>query len=82
MEKRLDCGLVIGHAYAITKVQVLVIKENAFFKLLATTKAKLQMIRLNNPWGQNEWNGPWSDKYNLFFFFYFFFLNQTLLFKI
>jgi calpain-5 len=64
MEKKLACGLVIGHAYAITKIQLLVIKENAFFKFLATTKETLHMIRLNNPWGQNEWNGPWSDNSN------------------
>ncbi len=64
MEKKLSCGLVIGHAYAITKIQLLVIKENAFFKFLATTKETLHMIRLNNPWGQNEWNGPWSDNSN------------------
>jgi calpain-5 len=64
MEKKLACGLVIGHAYAITKIQLLVIKENAFFKFLATTKETLHMIRLNNPWGQNDWNGPWSDNSN------------------
>lgn len=62
MEKKLTCGLVIGHAYAITKLEILVIKENLFFNFLSTTKEKLQMIRLNNPWGQSEWNGSWSDK--------------------
>ena len=64
METKLKCGLVIGHAYAITKIQVLVIKGNAILKkFFERPKEKLQLIRLNNPWGQNEWNGPWSDKF-------------------
>ncbi|CAJ0921628.1 unnamed protein product, partial [Mesorhabditis belari] len=33
IEETLDCGLVKGHAYAVT----------------------------DNPWGEKEWNGPWSD---------------------
>ena len=36
-----------GHAYTITKViQV----DNG-----------VKLIRIRNPWGQVEWNGPWSD---------------------
>ncbi|KAK1785148.1 hypothetical protein P4O66_018569, partial [Electrophorus voltai] len=58
MEARLDCGLVKGHAYAVTEVQ----RVRLGHGLLAFFKAeKLSMIRLRNPWGEREWNGPWSD---------------------
>uniref|UniRef100_A0A8C4E0P5 Calpain 5a n=1 Tax=Dicentrarchus labrax TaxID=13489 RepID=A0A8C4E0P5_DICLA len=58
MEARLDCGLVKGHAYAVTDVR----KVRLGHGLLAYFKSdKLNMIRLRNPWGQREWNGPWSD---------------------
>ncbi|XP_050752894.1 calpain-3 isoform X5 [Gymnogyps californianus] len=50
-ETRMSCGLVKGHAYSVTAV------EETTFK-----GAKIRLVRLRNPWGQVEWNGPWSDK--------------------
>ena len=41
-------GLVMGHAYSITKV--LRLRDGRLF------------VRVRNPWGdQQEWTGPWSD---------------------
>uniref|UniRef100_A0A673FUV5 Calpain 5a n=1 Tax=Sinocyclocheilus rhinocerous TaxID=307959 RepID=A0A673FUV5_9TELE len=58
MEARLDCGLVKGHAYAVTDVRKVRLGTGllAFFK-----SEKLSMIRMRNPWGQREWIGAWSD---------------------
>uniref|UniRef100_A0A8C1I960 Calpain 5a n=1 Tax=Cyprinus carpio TaxID=7962 RepID=A0A8C1I960_CYPCA len=58
MEARLDCGLVKGHAYAVTDVRKVRLGTGlmAFFK-----SEKLSMIRMRNPWGQKEWIGAWSD---------------------
>ncbi|CAB1316646.1 unnamed protein product [Coregonus sp. 'balchen'] len=58
MEARLDCGLVKGHAYAVTDVKKVRLGQGllAFFK-----SEKLNMIRMRNPWGEKEWSGPWSD---------------------
>lgn len=60
MEARLGCGLVKGHAYAVTDVRRVRLGHGllAFFK-----SDKLSMIRMRNPWGQKEWNGPWSDRW-------------------
>ncbi|XP_013888263.1 calpain-5 [Austrofundulus limnaeus] len=58
MEAKLSCGLVKGHAYAVTDVR----KVRLGHGLLAFFKSdKLNMIRMRNPWGEKEWNGPWSD---------------------
>ncbi|XP_049599172.1 calpain-5 isoform X2 [Syngnathus scovelli] len=58
MEARLECGLVKGHAYAVTDVR----KVRLGHGLLAYFKSeKLHMIRMRNPWGEKEWSGPWSD---------------------
>ncbi|XP_078103187.1 calpain-5a [Sander vitreus] len=58
MEARLACGLVKGHAYAVTDVRRVRLGHGllAFFK-----SDKLTMIRMRNPWGEREWNGAWSD---------------------
>ncbi|KAE8627955.1 hypothetical protein XENTR_v10007234 [Xenopus tropicalis] len=58
MEARMACGLVKGHAYAVTDVRKVRLGHGllAFFK-----SEKLEMIRMRNPWGEREWNGPWSD---------------------
>ncbi|XP_078515755.1 calpain-3 [Lissotriton helveticus] len=50
-ETRMASGLVKGHAYSVTGV------EETPFK-----KDKVKLVRLRNPWGQIEWNGPWSDQ--------------------
>uniref|UniRef100_A0A672NL10 Calpain-9-like n=1 Tax=Sinocyclocheilus grahami TaxID=75366 RepID=A0A672NL10_SINGR len=46
-EAQTTTGLVKGHAYSITGVNY--------------RGSKVQLIRVRNPWGQVEWNGPWSD---------------------
>lgn len=57
------CGLIKGHAYGITKLNTMKIKENKIFSFISSTDdEKLYMIRLRNPWGTSEWNGTWSDK--------------------
>ncbi|XP_074057101.1 calpain-6 [Macrotis lagotis] len=51
-------GLVKGHAYSVTAIRKLRLGEQFlnFFR-----SEKLFMIRMRNPWGKREWNGPWSD---------------------
>uniref|UniRef100_A0A8C4DZT5 Calpain 5a n=2 Tax=Dicentrarchus labrax TaxID=13489 RepID=A0A8C4DZT5_DICLA len=57
MKARLDCGLVKGRAYTVTDVRRVILGHS----LLAYFKSdKLTMIRMRTPWGQGEWNGPWS----------------------
>uniref|UniRef100_A0A671WYD1 Calpain-3 n=1 Tax=Sparus aurata TaxID=8175 RepID=A0A671WYD1_SPAAU len=51
-ETRTVTGLVKGHAYSVTAVEEV---------KLVHKEAKVRLVRLRNPWGQVEWNGPWSD---------------------
>uniref|UniRef100_A0A914CZX1 Calpain catalytic domain-containing protein n=1 Tax=Acrobeloides nanus TaxID=290746 RepID=A0A914CZX1_9BILA len=62
IEKSLSCGLVKGHAYAVTAVRYIELdaKSRSFFNFFSSD-ARQMMIRLQNPWGEREWNGPWSD---------------------
>lgn len=60
MEQRTDLGLVKGHAYGITAVRKVPLGGTnlvTFFK----GREKLYLVRLQNPWGQKEWTGPFSD---------------------
>lgn len=49
-------GLIIGHAYTITRVKFCQIKKKQELEYTP-------LIRIRNPWGNvDEWNGPWSDQ--------------------
>uniref|UniRef100_A0AAF5PJC4 Calpain catalytic domain-containing protein n=3 Tax=Wuchereria bancrofti TaxID=6293 RepID=A0AAF5PJC4_WUCBA len=61
IEEVLGCGLVKGHAYAVTAVRFIELNTRNRSFLLFTTVERQMMIRLQNPWGEKEWNGPWSD---------------------
>merc|ERR1719414_210769 len=60
IEERTDLGLVKGHAYGITAVKKIPLGESNL-KTLFKGREKLALIRLQNPWGQKEWSGPFSD---------------------
>jgi len=51
MEARLDSGLIVGHAYGVSRVYELEVGSHGLCRL----------IKLRNPWGQKEWQGDWRD---------------------
>uniref|UniRef100_A0A8B9MY32 Calpain 9 n=1 Tax=Accipiter nisus TaxID=211598 RepID=A0A8B9MY32_9AVES len=49
-EAKTRFGLIKGHAYSVTGIDEVSYRGR-----------QVQLIRIRNPWGQVEWNGPWSD---------------------
>ncbi|KAK2490635.1 hypothetical protein MC885_019319 [Smutsia gigantea] len=49
-EAQTPFGLIKGHAYTVTGTDQVNFRSQ-----------KMGLIRVRNPWGQGEWNGPWSD---------------------
>jgi len=60
METRTSVGLVKGHAYGITAIRRVNLKDTRLFAFLRG-REKINMVRLRNPWGEKEWNGSFSD---------------------
>jgi len=58
MERRTETGLIMGHAYGVTAIKKITTGEGLFNLF---NREHLYLIRLRNPWGHKEWNGPWSD---------------------
>ena len=51
MEDELTNGLILKHEYALTGMSRIWYKGSL-----------VRLVRLRNPWGRCEWNGPWSDQ--------------------
>ncbi|KAI3353615.1 hypothetical protein L3Q82_004818 [Scortum barcoo] len=50
LEQRNELGIMFRHAYSLTAVEKVKTSHGAEY-----------LVRLLNPWGNTEWEGPWSD---------------------
>jgi len=53
--KQKKLGLVYEHAYSVLSA----------VEVMHPQKGKIRLVKMRNPWGSEEWTGPWSDKSNL-----------------
>ncbi|XP_023668020.2 calpain-9 [Paramormyrops kingsleyae] len=51
LEQKNKFGIMFRHAYSITAVEK-----------VTTRTGVVELVRVYNPWGNTEWEGPWSDK--------------------
>jgi Calpain family cysteine protease len=45
-------GLIMGHAYSFLDLNVVKLK----------TGKEVRLVKVRNPWGKGEWEGPWGDR--------------------
>uniref|UniRef100_A0A667X5T5 Zgc:85932 n=1 Tax=Myripristis murdjan TaxID=586833 RepID=A0A667X5T5_9TELE len=50
LEQRNELGIMFRHAYSLTAVNK-----------VKTKHGTVDLVRILNPWGNTEWEGPWSD---------------------
>ncbi|CAL8352421.1 unnamed protein product [Lota lota] len=50
LEQKNEQGILFRHAYSLTAVEK-----------VETSTGPVTLVRLHNPWGGTEWEGPWSD---------------------
>lgn len=51
IEKSNEFGILFRHAYSVTGLET-----------VKTSTGQVELVRIRNPWGNTEWEGPWSDK--------------------
>ncbi|KAK7939485.1 hypothetical protein WMY93_002811 [Mugilogobius chulae] len=50
LEQKNPLGIMFRHAYSLTAIEKVM-----------TSYGPVDLVRLLNPWGNTEWEGPWSD---------------------
>ncbi|MFT7803540.1 calpain-9-like [Arapaima gigas] len=51
LEQRNKFGILFRHAYSVTGLE----------KFRTNSGGEVELVRVRNPWGKAEWEGPWSD---------------------